>query len=170
MPFTHTHTHTPHIDTHNPPATGPLGGPDGRGGRVDAGGRHGGRRAAGVHPRLLRPAGGRRPGLAVRFSPFVERVAAALGRGRVGGGGGGRPQEPMDTWLVDVVEGTYAELHAERAGGGGSIMEDALQQLVQAGWLTDSVFFPHTQNRVSFLATDEAPAAAAAAAAPAAAK
>ncbi len=105
------------------------------------------------------------------FPPFVERVAAALGRGRVGGGGGvGRPQEPMDTWLVDVVEGTYAELHAERAGGGGSIMEDALQQLVQAGWLTDSVFFPHTQNRVSFLATDEAPAAAAAAAAPAAAK
>lgn len=86
--------------------------------------------------------------------PFVERVAAALGRGS--GGGGGRPQEPLDTWLVDVVEGTYARLHETRAGGGGgvvlsSVVEDVIRQLSQAGWLTDSVFFPHTQNRVALL-------------------
>lgn len=37
--------------------------------------------------------------------------------------------------------------------GGGehlTLVDDIVGQLTRAGWLTDSVFFPHTQNRISF--------------------
>lgn len=53
-------------------------------------------------------------------------------------------QQPLDRWLFDIVEETHRELHAE------AVMEDVMQQIKRAGWLTDSIFFPHTQNRAAF--------------------
>jgi len=75
-----------------------------------------------------------------------------------------KEEEGLDTWLIHLVESTHYTLHqpsssvaAPREGGkeGGreehlTLVDDIVGQLTGAGWLTDSVFFPHTQNRISF--------------------
>jgi len=95
-----------------------------------------------------------------------------------------KEEEALDTWLIHLVESTHHTLHqpsssvaAPREGGkeGGreehlTLVDVIVGQLTRAGWLTDSVFFPHTQNRISFEGSSMLVMAATAAAASAAKK
>ncbi|TFJ80709.1 hypothetical protein NSK_007886 [Nannochloropsis salina CCMP1776] len=78
---------------------------------------------------------------------------------------GRRTEEGLETWLLEMVEETHRALQQPVAHSPGpseeetiTRVDDIVGQVKQAGWLIDSVFFPHTQNRIAFegAATDEA--------------
>ncbi len=57
-------------------------------------------------------------------------------------------EDGLDTCLVNMVEKAHLQLHQPSADQGAPHVAAILKQLKEAGWLVDSVFFPHTQNRV----------------------
>ena len=112
-----------------------------------------------VHAYYVRMEAGRQGGEGGWKAPQVQSAWARLMKKK--------EEEGLDTWLVDLVESTHHTLHqpspsvaVSREGGkeGGreeqlTLVDDIVGQLTRAGWLTDSVFFPHTQNRISFEGT-----------------